>query len=273
MNSRNLIVAASAASLLIGASGPARAAPASPAFPRSTSLAEVGRWLSSQTDIPLASVVLVGPGYVFSFPSPDPVSDNDGLVWKQVREEVTTPAMQSRLNGRSASAVIAFACRRDQATASNVAVYDGNGEQPQPGRPMPAADWLVANPGLYLMDLAAAACNPNFRRPFAASATTPDPTSTRRDPVSAASTPPRQETGVEHWVQVGAFANAAAANRKWRDIKRALPTQSAGRSVKIEQAGAGKTLVRAMVGPFHGAAPAQAFCTALKGHGGDCLVR
>ena len=273
MKLRRWIVAASAASLLSGGTEPARAAPASPVFPRSTSLAEVGRWLTSQTDMPLASVVLVGPGYVFSFPSPDPVSDNDGLVWKQVREEVTTPAMQGRLNGRSASAVIAFACRRNQATASNVAVYDGNSEQPQPGRPIPAADWLVANPGLYLMDLAAAACNPNFRRPFADGPATPGPASAHHDPVSAAPTPPRQETGAEHWVQVGAFANAAAANRKWRDIQHALPAQSAGRSVKIEPVGAGKSLVRAMVGPFHGAASAQAFCTALKGHGGDCLVR
>lgn len=74
------------------------------------------------------------------------------------------------------------------------------------------------------------------------------------------------------WVQVGAFANLAAARSRWQVIQRALPTRAAGRTLKTEPVGGGKTLVRALIGPF-GAADAQAFCAALRAQGGDCLVR
>jgi len=250
------------------AGGAARAAIAYPPYPHGSKPADVGQWLASQTDLPLPSVVLVGPGYVFSFQTPDPPTGAGGLVWKSIREEVTSLVMESRLGGRSATASIAFDCARNQATASDVVVYPGNSLQGQAGRSVPAADWLTANPGFYLMDLAQAACSPAYRRPFAIS---PVSTSTIS---GAAAAPPRQEAGPEHWVQVGAFASPAAASQRWREIQRQLPAQSAGRGVRVEPAGiAGKSLVRALVGPFHGAAPAQAFCAALKLKGGDCLVR
>ena len=268
---------------VMGASVRAQAATAFPDFPRSPAAGDIGRWLASQTDLPLASVVLVGQGYVFSFQAPDPPARADGLVLRQVREEITSLGMASRLNGRSASASIAFDCRRNQATASDVIVFAGNSLKGDPGRSVPAADWLVANPGLYLMDLAQAACDPSFARPFAKP---PASVAAARqilglrgdEPIAGAPrgqvSATRAETGAEHWVQVGAFANAAAANHRWREIQRMLPAQSAGRGVKIEPAGRdGKTLVRALAGPFHGDALAQAFCTALKTRGGDCLVR
>ena len=95
------------AAVLGAASYPALAANAFPPFPASESPAQVARWLATQTDLPLGSVVLVGPGYVFSFIA-DPPAQGDGLVWKEVREEVTSLAMLNRLNGRSATATIAF---------------------------------------------------------------------------------------------------------------------------------------------------------------------
>jgi hypothetical protein len=252
----------------LSAARPARAVGAFPPFPVSES--QVARWLASQTDLPLHSVVLVGPGYVFSFIA-DPPDQGDGLVWKEVREEITSLAMLNRLNGRSATATIAFDCHANQATASNVTVFAGNSLQGAPGRATPAADWLTANPGLYLMDLAKAACDQGFRRPFAgplqAAAARSDP-----PPANGLRRLAAVEAGSEHWVQVGAFAGAAAANHRWREIQRLAPTQSAGRTLRTEPVGAGKTLVRALVGPFRAAA-AQAFCTALKAHGGDCIVR
>jgi len=246
----------------------AHAAPETPAFPRAPGAANVGRWLAGQTDLPLSSVVLVGPGYVFAFLSPDPPPEA-GLVWRRIREEVTSPAMEDRLGGRSATATVAFDCAANQATASNVVVYSGNSLQGVAGRAVPAADWLVANPGLYLMDLAKAACDGGYRRPFtnqpALSAETTQP------PAAAAVRALSGVTGPEHWVQFGAFTNVAAANRRWRAIQKLLPVQTTGRSVKTESVGHGKTLVRALVGPFRGA-QALAFCTALKARGGDCLV-
>jgi len=252
--------------------GSALAASAFPDFPRSSGAADIGRWLTSHTDLPPASVVLVGPGYVFSFQAPDLSAQAGGLVWRQVREEVTSLSMASRLNGRSATATIAFDCQRNQATASDVTVYPGNSLKGGPGQAAPAADWLVANPGLYLMDLAQAACDASFRGPFAqAAAGAPAPATAPEPPSSHA---PRAESGEEHWVQVGAFVSSAAAKLRWRAIQHSLPAQSAGRGIRIEPSGRdGKTLVRALVGPFHGAAPAQAFCKALKANGGDCLVR
>ncbi len=263
------LLAALAASLGV----PAMAATAFPDFPRSSGVADIGRWLASQTDLPLSSVVLVGSGYVFSFQAPDPGAQTGGLVWRQVREEVTSLGMASRLSGRSASATIAFDCQHNQATASDVIVYAGNSLQGGPGQGVAAADWLVANPGLYLMDLARAACDASFRRPFAqppGSALA----ATTAQPEIPASHAPRPEAGAEHWVQVGAFVNGAAANLRWREIQRLLPSLSAGRGIRIEPSGhPGKALVRALIGPFHGAAPARAFCLALKAKGGDCLVR
>lgn len=265
------------AGFLIGLvfAGAAAAVPAFPAYPKTH--AEVGRWLASQTDLPLTSVVLVGQGYVFAFVPPDPAPAAGGLVWKQVREEATSAVMAARLNGRSATASIAFDCGRGQAIASDVIVYTGNSLTVQPGHATPAADWLTANPGLYLMDLAKAACDPNFKRPFASLPTSllvarpasdTDPSPPINEPPVRRAAP---ETGPVHWVQVGAFTSLAAATHKWREIERLLPAQSVGRSVRTEPV-AGKTLVRALIGPFRGGA-AQSFCTALKARGGDCLVR
>jgi hypothetical protein len=276
-----------AAMAICGLSLPAQAAPAFPAFPATPGAAAAGRWLASNTDLPMPSVVLVRPGYAFSFVAPDPAAPTGGLVWKNVREEVTSLVMAGRLNGRSATATIAFDCAHGQATASNVVIYAGNSLSGDEGRSTPAADWLTANPGLYLMDLARAACDPAFRRPFPAAPiltqaggpgtvsviTDPElPSSRPRAPRAA---PPRAgspETGPTHWVQVGAFAGEAAAQQRWRAIQRLLPEQSAGRSLRTEPVGGGKSLVRALAGPFRGPSAGQ-FCTALKVHGGDCLVR
>ncbi len=253
------------------------AAPALPVFPRSTGLSETGRWLASQTDLPLSAVVLVGPGYVFAFETPDPAVQAGGLVWKDVREEVTSQAMANRLNGRSATASLAFDCGRNQATASNVLVYAGNSRKGEPARSMPAAEWLTANPGLYLMDLAQAACSDAFTRPFAALGGSVRVSETAAAPPANAPAPrqvARGEIGPDHWVQVGAFANVGVADARWRAIQKLIPAQSAGRSVRTEPVGrGGKTLVRALVGPFHGPAAARDFCAALKARGGDCMVR
>jgi hypothetical protein len=279
-----------AALALCGLAMPAHGAPAFPGYPTAPGSAAAGRWLASQTDLPLSSVVLVGPGYAFAFVDPDPPASADGLVWKNVREEATNMVVATRLNGRSATATLAFDCVRSQATASNVVIYAGNSLKGDEGRSTPAADWLTANPGLYLADLAKAACDPRFKRPFGGGAriltqaggpgtvsvvNDPEWPSARPEPASPA--PLRgvvapQETGANHWVQVGAFAGERAAEQRWRAIQRLLPQQSAGRRLQTEPVGRGKTLVRALVGPFHGAA-AGAFCTALKAHGGDCLVR
>lgn len=275
---RLLRIAAASVCLLAALAGGlgarALAATAFPAFPRSSAVADIGRWLASQTDLPLASVVLVGPGYVFSFQAPDPGAQTGGLAWRQVREEVTSLDLASRLNGRSATASIAFDCNRNQATASDVIIYAGNSLKGGPGQGMAAADWLVANPGLYLMDLAKAACDASFRRPFANPSVLAPATAPEIASAEPASRKPGAETGAERWVQVGAFVSGAAANQRWREIQRLLPAQSAGRGIRIEPASHdGKTLVRALIGPFHGPAPAQAFCAALKAKGGDCLAR
>jgi hypothetical protein len=275
-----------AALALCGLSLPARAAPPFPSFPTTPGSAATGRWLASQTDIPLGSVVLVRPGYVFSFVAPDLPARPGGLVWKTVREEVTSQAMAARLNGRSATATIAFDCARNQATASNVVIYAGNSLMGAEGRPTPAASWLAANPGLYLMDLARAACDPGYKRPFGlrpilTQAGGPGTVSVVTDaeppaPSPAPSRPlnPRPMapgSGAKHWVQVGAYASAAAAEQRWRDIQRMLPDQTAGRTLKTEPI-SGKVLVRALAGPFAGATAVQ-FCAALRAQGGDCLVR
>ncbi len=254
----------------------ARAAPqAFPTFPLSETTPQIGRWLATQTDLPPASVVLVAPGYVFSYAAPDPAQGGGNLVWRQVREEVTDVVMASRLNGRSATATLAFDCARNSATASNVVVYAGNNLKGDGGRSVPASDWLTANPGLYLMDLAKAACDRDFRGPFANAgvlATTTSTPSPAPPALRGEAAPRPAASGPEHWVQVGAFVSPAAANQRWREIQRLLPAQTAGHTIRLEPAGRDGKLLRAIAGPYHGT-EAGAFCAALKFRGGDCLVR
>ncbi|HEX4180219.1 MAG TPA: SPOR domain-containing protein [Caulobacteraceae bacterium] len=274
----SLGVRAGVLGLLMGAtiaSGAGAAPSAFPAFPASETTPQIGRWLAGQTDLAPASVVLVGPGYVFSYVTPDPPSESGGLVWKQAREEVTNVIMASRLNGRSATATLAFDCAHNSATASNVVIYAGNNLKGDEGRAMPASDWLVANPGLYLMDLAKAACDRGFHGPYATSASLASAAPVAAPPLRAtpAARAAMSSVGPVHWVQVGAFASPAAANAHWREIQRLLPAQSDGRAIRLESAGHdGKTLLRALAGPFHGS-DARGFCAALKFRGGDCLVR
>jgi hypothetical protein len=268
---RAVVLGVAAVASIVGRAG---AALPFPPFPASETTPQISHWLASQTSLPPASVVLIGPGYVFAYVTPDPPAEANGLVWKQIREEVTSLDMNNRLGGRSATATLAFDCARNTATASNVIVYTGNSLTGAAGRSIPASDWLTANPGLYLMDLAKAACNPGFQGPFAGSVS-----QATAAPVIAP--PPRvppphaiaASTGPEHWVQVGAFASPGSANQRWREIQRLLPAQSAGRALRFETADRdGKTLLRALAGPFR-ASDAQAFCAALKYRGGDCLVR
>lgn len=252
---------AAAVSILVQAA-PARAVEPFPPYPQGFNNLTLGRWLNAQTDVPLASVVMTGPGYVFSFTSPDPSVPGDKRVWKRVREEVTGDVLAEALGGRSATATVAFDCRLGQASASNVVIFAGNNLQGDPGHAVPAAQWMAANPGAYLLELAHAACNPAFHRPFAA------------PPASAPAPAPRPHASAgSRWVQVGAFGDAQTANQHWRSIQQTLPRLVASQSVRLEPVhSGGGALVRALVGPFADA-DAHAFCDALRAKGGDCLVR
>jgi hypothetical protein len=243
---------------------PARALEAFPPYPQGFNTIMLGRWLTTQTDVPLASVVLTGPGYVFSFVPPDPSVPGDKRVWKHVREEVTGDVLAEALGGRSATATVAFDCRRGEASASSVVIFAGNNLQGDLGHAVPAAQWMAANPGAYLMELSHAACDPAFRRPFAG------------PPAPAPAQAPKPRAAVagaaNRWVQVGAFGDAASANQHWRSIQQTLPSLVVAQTVRLEPVHPGGGLVRALVGPFADA-DAHAFCDALKTRGdGDCLV-
>lgn len=75
-------------------------------------------------------------------------------------------------------------------------------------------------------------------------------------------------------VQIGAFSNAAQADKGWNDAARALPGAMAGRGKRVEQADVGgKTFHRTYVTGFASRAEAQGFCRELTAAGKTCLVR
>ncbi len=92
---------------------------------------------------------------------------------------------------------------------------------------------------------------------------------------STASAPvaPR-DGGAAASVQIGAYGSSALVEQGWRETAAALPALMAGKSRRIEPIErAGGTLYRTFVVGFSGKVAAQAFCSALKAAGRDCMVK
>ena len=75
-------------------------------------------------------------------------------------------------------------------------------------------------------------------------------------------------------VQIGAFSDAAQADKGWNDVARALPGDMAGRGKRVVKADVGGTTFhRTFVTGFASRTEAQAFCGKLKAAGKSCIVR
>ncbi len=259
--------------------------PPYPTFPHSTSFASIKLWILGDTDLALDHVIMLNTEAVYAFVDDGPPTGG-GTVSRVVREEAINGALAQRLGGRSATAEVTFDCDHAETTVSAVTLYPGNSLGGGPGQPTPATRWLDANPGLDLTDLSQAACSAAYQRPFKASvrsaalrgpASAPRPTLPRpipNEPVPAEPSEPQVPRPGHVWAQVGAFGSAALADDHWRKLKDHYPTDTDGLTLRDETvARDGKTLHRALAGPFETRATAEAFCMRVRNGGGDCLVR
>lgn len=90
-----------------------------------------------------------------------------------------------------------------------------------------------------------------------------------------ASLPPAESAGGGNYlVQVSSQISESDARSSYRALQGKFPSVLGSRSPVIKRADVGgKTVYRAMVGPFSGPAEAQQFCGSLKSAGGQCFVQ
>jgi hypothetical protein len=244
--------------------------PAFPRFPTTTRFSDIKLWLAGNTDLTNGQVILTSAEAVFAFTDQASPPGADGTRHRTVREEVINEGLANRLGGRSASADLAFDCAHDETTVDQVMLYPGNNLGGGAPKQIPAAHWLGANTSLDLTDLAQAACGKSMDRPYGGGRLASAPLT----PPSAGSTPSPAAPSDGVWVQIGAFATTEIADRKWLTIQQRWPEGAQDLSERTEtiQHG-GKTLRRALVGPFASRTLAKAFCDHLRTRGSDCLVR
>ncbi len=279
--------------------------PAFPAYPRSPTFSAIRLWLLGDTDVGLGKVVLLNTEAVYAFDDPDVTAPSGGVVSRVVRQEVISADLAKRMGARSAAVRMDFDCAHAETTVNTVTLYPGNNLGGGDGQTETAARWMAANPGVDLTELSAAACEADYRRPFAASLRTAgdrhapspaahsagaravalrgpaEPTSAAAEPAGDSAPPPspllapapHPHTGTI-WVQVGAFASDVLAQSRWDAIKAKAPADTEGLSLRDEPVahGAG-TLWRALVGPFADRHEAAGFCMRLRAQGVDCLIR
>jgi len=93
-------------------------------------------------------------------------------------------------------------------------------------------------------------------------------------PPAPAATPAPAASSGGALVQIGAFSSNALADKGWKDIAAAFPSQMAGKAKRVEPlAKDGSTLYRTSVTGFSDKASAQAFCQQLKAAGRACFVK
>ncbi|HEX8234149.1 MAG TPA: SPOR domain-containing protein [Caulobacteraceae bacterium] len=148
--------------------------------------------------------------------------------------------------------------------------------RPQPPAPRPEAASPALRPAQPAAAPAATAAAPAPAKPAAAAPAKPAPapaTPAAAVPAPAATSPATPATGGAI-VQIGAFSDAAQADKGWNDAARALPGAMAGKGKRVEPATVnGKAYQRTYVTGFASKAEAQAFCRQLTAAGKSCIVR
>jgi hypothetical protein len=137
---------------------------------------------------------------------------------------------------------------------------------PETAQPRPAPKPL---PPVASDDLAPA-------RPAPAPTTRPVPTPpvVRPSPQATQTPPTPAPAGGASAVQIGAFSSTAIADRQYAAVAARFPQYARGAQKRVQEVTAsnGSTVYRTT---FYGLSRerAQAFCAAIQGAGGDCLVR
>ncbi|WP_022721189.1 SPOR domain-containing protein [Rhodopseudomonas sp. B29] len=139
---------------------------------------------------------------------------------------------------------------------------------PAPAAAAPAQPVVQARRGRSVEDANASAGN----APMSLSPDADAPRQTNQR--VAALTPAESAGGGNYLVQVSSQLSESEAKSSYRVLQGKFPSVLGSRSPVIKRADVGgKTVYRAMVGPFSASSEAQQFCGSLKSAGGQCFVQ
>lgn len=237
-----------------------------PNFPASLDREPLIEWLRRETDMPPERVLAVTPQVVTSVVS-RPLAGAGQSASLVIRAEALTPESHARTQALSWRVSLAADCAGRRVRLGETQGYPSRSLRGEARLLRPAdADWRTPDAGTALDFAWRAACDPQFKGPFASDGAAPRPSqavasSTAVGPAPAAGGPV---------AQVGAAASEAEAQA----LLAGLGSRLEGRPTRIERAVVnGKTWHRAVVGGFADGREAGRFCAELKAAGRGCFVR
>lgn len=253
------------------------AAQETPAFPASLEREALLLWLQRETDIVPERVVAVTPQALTSIVSTFPPAPGQPprVV---IRAEALNADTFARTGALSWHVSLSADCAGHRVRLGETTGYPQRnllGDR-RPLRP-PETEWRAPERGTALDNAWRAACEADFKGPFAArslkvaqeaNAAAAPPTRPEAAAAAPKPAPPRRASGLV--AQVGASPSDADA----RGIIAALGSRLGGREAWVEKADvSGRTWYRAVVGGFSDAREANGFCAGLKATGRGCFVR
>lgn len=251
------------------------------AFPATLEREPLLLWLQRETDIMPDRVVAVTPQAITSLVSTFPASAGQGPR-AVIRAEALSPDTYARTGALSWHVSLSADCGGRRVRLGETTGYPqrnllGDRKLLRPAE----TDWRTPERGTALDNAWRAACEPDFKGPFAtttlrvaqesapAAAAPGSPGVERPRPAPAApASPAARRGGVA--AQIGASPSDADA----RNLLANLGSSVDGRETWVEKAVVGgRTWYRAVVGGFADAGEANGFCEGLKASGRGCFVR
>lgn len=291
--------------LALGAAAAAQAQPLGVTYPRSRSLADVAAWLASDTPLQAAQVVDVGPSAVTAITSSAPTGEPRGFL-ANIAAEAVDPSIGKQEEIVSWTIPVEVDCEKRLVRLGDMTGYPARDLKSAP-RVVRAADsvWVTPSANAPLGAVMRALCDRDFKRPFAsgtkvaskppepakppkparapkpgpppvvlteAPPTVPTPLTTAA--AKTAKAPPLAHGASPFAVQVGASPSQDDAKGILAKLQKKFPDALAGFKTDVQTAQVdGKTVYRAVVSGFGGAADANALCEQLKAGGQACFVR
>jgi hypothetical protein len=240
-----------------------------PAYPDAGDPAALGRWFAQTTHLPAQSIMAITDNAIFAIFAQ---RSHKGLALVDLHEEMISPDFADAAGGRSLHIRLQINCAKRQVRLMALDLYAGANLTGASVHRAPENDWTAPNPDTYVSDALHAACDADYKSPFAAVAVaqsdTPAPAKAR-----VGKTPSAPPSGTTTAVaQVGAFSEADSAASTWKAIRSAFPTQTEPLTfTAIPVTAGGRSFYRAVVSGFTKAGEAGAFCAQLQKAHFKCL--
>jgi hypothetical protein len=255
---------------------PSLDAPAYPPYPAVRTVATVGQWVRTHTDVPPTTVVGIGQDSLFAV---EPGRDRSLApnVRVRVRQEAIDPDFTRRLGGRSAMMTVDVDCSGRRVFQRALTLYAGSNRKGQARQLGAGTDWRPVPAGSYMDAVLGAVCDPGHQPLYSADARSAPgvPATAAAAPLPAAvpapPAPAPAPAGGYRRAEYGRFASVAAALQAAQDLDAAFPDLMAGRRRRIEVSGAGgRPEFRGLIEGFASPGEAAAFCARLQAAGRPC---